>query len=175
MGNNPSREQMRQHDPFSAGKAKGVWMSENKMTQQSFCCWAYLLESPLVFGSSSDVFVTYDNLTPCKVHREQKTLKPAHCFQKLSPLHLRKDTLALGNIALRFIHFLLYQDSFKLGFSIEKWEEGSLWGLFRSRRETTKKSSGNLHKVSLLSATKRAWISTASQIVSGSISLLLIS
>lgn len=35
MGNDPSREQMRQHDPFSAGEAKGVWASENKMTHQS--------------------------------------------------------------------------------------------------------------------------------------------
>lgn len=136
MGNNPSREQMRQHDPFNAGKAKGVWMSENKMTQQSFCCWAYLLESPHVFGSSSDVFVTYDNLTPCKVHREQKTLKPAHCFQKLSPLQLRKDTLASCNIALGLIHFLLYQDSFKLGFSMWKWE---MRGLFEDCLDHTGK------------------------------------
>ena len=35
MGNDPSREQMRQHDPFSAGEAKRVWVSENKMTHQS--------------------------------------------------------------------------------------------------------------------------------------------
>lgn len=35
IGSDPSREQMRQHDPFSAGEAKGVWVNENKMTHQS--------------------------------------------------------------------------------------------------------------------------------------------
>lgn len=71
--------------PLAQGRLKGFEWVKTKWLNSHFAV-KHIYWNPLVFGSCSDVFVTYDNLTPCKAHKEQKTLKPAHWFQRTIPI-----------------------------------------------------------------------------------------
>ena len=94
MGNDPSREQMRQHNPFSAREAKGVWVSENKMTHQSALLLRIFIGIPSCVWLPQDVFVTYDNLTPCKAPKGKRHYNQHTEFKEPFPLHLSESTLA---------------------------------------------------------------------------------
>lgn len=113
--------------PLVQGRLKGFKWVKAKWLNSHFAV-EHIYWNPLVFGSCSDVFVTYDNLTPCKAHKEQKTLKPAHLSSKNYPRYTSGRThWPLDNTALRLIHCLLYQVSFKLVFSMGKWETRGLF------------------------------------------------
>lgn len=64
--------------PSVQGRLTGFEWVKTKWLNSHFAV-EHIYWNPLVFGSSSDAFVTYDN---CKAHKEQETLKPAHWFQR---------------------------------------------------------------------------------------------